>query len=747
MAKKDNLMKEIKNKKVYKTNIMSFDCESYVEHMLENTTPDEHSSFLDENGRRKNMKTYLICSRIGDEKKSFQDVDSTRSDYSTSFCGDFWKYVHETALTQEKKTLYVYGHYVTADILQSNAFGELEKLGYKVLSYNASQPVFVNFVNPETDSEIKIWDSWALFHTKLATIGESLNDREMKKGDFHDHDVEPTPENLLERVVYCHRDVDILHYALDDLQKWLYENEFGGISMTGAGVSLKAYRSKFLHKIELHNHQTAINIERECYHGGRTEMWRKGRFENIPYIDVNSMYPAEMLKNRFPTKLVSVEEFKTPIPFNSELQSRIEGYLDQNYLLCMIVKIKTEEPVFPKKHDGKTVFPVGTYTTGLCTPEIIYAIENNLIVEVLAISVYESEKIFEAFVDFFYKLRLQYKKQGLSALEMFVKIILNSLYGKFGQMETEQVEMPDFDKDLIPKEFGTAILEGKQIDIMQGKAFLNYRQGNADNAFVAIAAHVTAYARMNLWKIIEAVGRKEVLYMDTDSLHLTQKGYKRALELGFIDSKELGKFKLEFMCVSVEFFGCKDYTMTYLSEKTGNIETKTKKKGVNLPKAHNMGNNVYETSRGTTLKDCMRHNDMSAYGNNWVKKTYTGIYTKGSLGADGIVTPIVLDEDTSIYMNEYEKRKKMYVKRELTESEKQEREEKRLKKLNEKKEKEEKQKQKEMEKVQKQIENDKLKKQKEKQKEEKKRKNKIAYMEREKIRLAEYRKNKKENNL
>jgi hypothetical protein len=660
-------MTVLKSKKQYRDNILVFDCESYVPHMLENHTKEEHKDYIDTNGRRIDMKNYLTCSRIRDEKRTFENVTNADTNIQESF----WKYVHSKALLQPKKDIYCYGHYVTADVLQSAAIPELLKLGYEIVSYNLSQPFFINLINVKTDTEIHIWDSWALFASKVSKIGESLHGRDLKKGDFHSHDEKPTIENMQERIEYCIRDVDIIFYALEDLQKWLFENEFGGISMTGAGVSLKAFRSKFLKEgqIELHNHQTAINIERECYHGGRTEMWRRGKLTNIPYIDINSMYPAEMQNQSFPTKLIHVSEFKKPLEMSPKIKERLNYYFESNLLVCMIVEVDTDEPVFAKKHEGRTVFPVGKFTTGLCTPEIKYAIEHDMITKIIGFCVYESDKIFEEFVTFFYNLRLSYKNLGLTALEFFVKIILNSLYGKFGQMETEQMEYDEFDTELCDVEFGTTIVHGQHMDIINKKAYINYRQGNADNAFVAIAAHVTSYCRMKLWGLISKVGRSEVLYMDTDSLHLTEKGYKIAIELGFIDPQELGKFKLEFICESVEFFGCKDYTMTYWDISNEKMVTKNKKKGINLEKTHEMEPNDYETARGYSVKDGLKHGDLSSYGNNYVAKTYSGIYTKGTLKENGIVVPLVLGESTEEYQALYTKRKEKYKKRKLTEKE------------------------------------------------------------------------------
>jgi len=79
----------------------------------------------------------------------------------------------------------------------------------------------------------------------------------------------------------------------------------------------------------------------------------------------------------------------------------------------------------------------------------------------------------------------------------------------------------------------------------------------ASNSFVAIASFVTAYARCYLWELIEKAGEENVLYMDTDSLFVTKKGYENLKD--YLDNKELGKLKLEDVTEDLTIWGAKLY--------------------------------------------------------------------------------------------------------------------------------------------------------------------------------------------
>lgn len=115
-------------------------------------------------------------------------------------------------------------------------------------------------------------------------------------------------QNAATADAYCRRDCEIVFAALLDWFKWLTDNDLGKFTISKAGQAMTAYRHRFMqHKIHIHDNEKAIQLERESYMGGRTEVWTVGReLSDLTGVDVNSMYPYVMRNRVYPTKLMGV---------------------------------------------------------------------------------------------------------------------------------------------------------------------------------------------------------------------------------------------------------------------------------------------------------------------------------------------------------------------------------------------------------------------------------------------------------
>ncbi|GAH16471.1 unnamed protein product, partial [marine sediment metagenome] len=80
----------------------------------------------------------------------------------------------------------------------------------------------------------------------------------------------------------------------------------------------------------------------------------------------------------------------------------------------------------------------------------------------------------------------------------------------------------------------------------------------AVNSVPAISAHVTDYARLYLWKLIQIADIVNCFYCDTDSLIVNEKGYKNLSK--FMDKDRLGWLKVEDVSSCVDIRGAKNYT-------------------------------------------------------------------------------------------------------------------------------------------------------------------------------------------
>jgi len=461
-------------------------------------------------------------------------------------------------------TLVVVAHNWRFDFVALNAYDELIRRGFECRHFICESTVFyASFVRGT--HRVIFLDSTNIFKVPLAELGKVVNIHKMSI---------PEPEEGVEKLIeYCRNDVRILARAFMLYVRFLRENNLGDMKLTIAAQSFAAFRHRFMgNAIYIHNSDMALNLEREAYFGGRNECFHIGRIDKTVYkLDVNSMYPYVMKTYEYPYKFVAF------------LKDIDVGYLRKllgEYCVIAHVLLSSPENAFPKRLNGKLIFPVGTFDTFLCTPELIYAIERNYVKKVYSAAVYKKARIFREYVEFFYRKRMEYKEQGNSAFAAIAKLFLNSLYGKFGQRGERWVEVGE-DKS------GTAFSEWYEIDTvtgekrrmrsMFGKVYKHVKESESFNSFPAIAAHVTSYARMRLWEIIIKAGVKNVYYCDTDSVFVNEEGYRNLCRYQEVDDKELGKLKLEGAYRWMILRGCKDYALEGDEEKIKGVRKNAEK--------------------------------------------------------------------------------------------------------------------------------------------------------------------------
>jgi hypothetical protein len=356
-----------------------------------------------------------------------------------------------------------------------------------------------------------------------------------------------------EFVEYCRRDVEILKQATLYYLRFVSDHDLGTDAYTIAGQAMNAYRHRFMHeRIYIHDDPEALELERKAYRGGMVRALKVGYQDDGPYykLDVNSMYPYVMREFKYPTKLMAVIDNPT-----------VE-HLKEALKVCAVIAEVTVSPskdYFPTRYKNRVIYPAFEYKDVYCTPELIELLEQGAIVKVHRMALYHDEYIFKDYVDYFYSMRQQAKAEGNKPMDAMCKLFLNSLYGKFGARLTELKRVPELDY-LDPNTEAIRLRPGeplRRVFFFAGEAYLEEKGEEAYNAFPAIAAHVTAYARMRLSSIIEQAGRVHALYCDTDSVIVDKIGYERLQKE--IDPSRLGMLKLEGVTDSVTVYGRKDY--------------------------------------------------------------------------------------------------------------------------------------------------------------------------------------------
>ena len=465
--------------------------------------------------------------------------------------------------------------------------------------------VFINFQN--------------YFRVSVATMGKIIGLPKL--------DVEFETVSIRELFRYCRRDTEIIYRSMLILFKFIKEHDLGAFGYTQPMIAFNAYRHRFMHfKLLVHKNPDVVKLERAGYFGARTECFRIGAYTKTPLvqIDINSMYPDQMLKQKYPTKLTHWGK-KCKL-------TTLDHFCRQGCVMAKVV-IDTKEPVYPVTLENKTTFPVGSFEANLSTPELVYALNHDHIREVKEYAYYWSANIFTEYIEYFYNLRLKYKKSGNTAYDSFCKYMMNALYGKFGQKSDLVLEdlLTTSNEDNRTTEFHadkkcfitTTNFFGRMIKTVA-------KQLEGRNAIVAIAAHVTAYGRMKLWEYIKKVGRDNLFYCDTDCLIMYDK--PELLKLIPISDTILGNFKVEKRATKIVIHSLKDYHFG------GSIKIK----GVSR-RAEHIGKNKYKQLIFPGILSELKTGLHKTYTVHLQEKELKRGYNKGTTLKDGRVVPYVLD--------------------------------------------------------------------------------------------------------
>lgn len=374
-----------------------------------------------------------------------------------------------------------------------------------------------------------------------------------------------------ELLKYCVSDVRILAKAIEVYVKTMLEiqplNPLD--SKTIAGYAMKMYRTYYMPKdsIAALTAQEHVDIGR-AMHGGRTDvrrMLREWSEEELQagkggkYVDIQSLYPAVQFYDPLPVG-IPVRREPEELPSVDELR-QIFGFV------CCDIE-PTEylyHPVLVELREGKLMADLlPKKNIVVATPELRLALDHGY--RVTHVYWYyhfdSSTDLFKGYMRTFMKMKVEAsgmpegvewdefaryhvdelgirldraKMKRNPALRTGVKLLLNSLWGKFGErsklckwrrfdtndiLGIHQLEQQWFDGSIdikFRKQNTTANSVGilYQHNAVDEKSM--YAKMRRAHANIAVAAMVTSHARTRLWKMLHFIGRR-VLYHDTDSI-------------------------------------------------------------------------------------------------------------------------------------------------------------------------------------------------------------------------------------
>lgn len=406
--------------------------------------------------------------------------------------------------------------------------------------------------------------------------GTSLEDLLPMVGMKKDH---PTDEEDKQRragiinqawIDRCYNDAKGTWLLTSKLEDFYTENQ-AVFKPTIGSTALDMFRRRFFHHFWFRSEkQQYLNeYEREAYFGGRTEGFTKG-INKVWSYDVNSMYVSVMNDNVLPD------------PNSAKWHGRskssvkiLKRYINGDKQGIAHVKIYIPEMKYPPlpyrakiKGEDKLIFPTGTIEGWWTFAELELALSVKCeIRDVYRFIHYErSFPYFKEFAQWVWNERKAHPKDKEPFWNLMVKLIGNSLSGKWGQQnETGGIYV-------LKEEYALWCAKNPKLD-----AKIEYEEDlgthwllrtkdtvkeNARHGFPILIAYITSYARIKLYK--EMV-KHITVYVDTDSIKYI--GLKREIE----NSKELGAWGFEPDKSGLfEFFAPKFYRTNGVLKIKGN---------------------------------------------------------------------------------------------------------------------------------------------------------------------------------
>lgn len=426
-----------------------------------------------------------------------------------------WKEI--TSFTRPRRRTVVWTHNLPYDLRISQALHFLPLCGWSCSTIRLSQRgTWSKWTQGE--ATLLLCDTASVFPCELRTLGKLTGISKFKM---------PSGNDTGKWLAYCQRDVDILTEAMTRYLEWLREGDCGSFQVTGASQSWAHWRhSHNTHRILVHDDEDALEMERKAMWTGRAENWQWGRKkkEYIYEWDWANSYARICRDNDIPTRLVSRTSEMTVDQFKQ---------LRGKYAILADVTVDSDRPVAPCGRDGGILWPVGSFQTTLWDPEISLSIEEEAKVTIHKAYLYRKAPALKQWATFMIDQLYEQNK----ALPGWKRIVLKhwsrTLIGRFAMRHQEWKPFGEhLESDISLGKFYNAD-EKTLTDMMQIGHQVWTLDGMRDvaDACPQVTGYIMSVARVRLWNAATAVGRENVLYMDTDSLLLNGQGNAKMRQL------------------------------------------------------------------------------------------------------------------------------------------------------------------------------------------------------------------------
>lgn len=278
---------------------------------------------------------------------------------------------------------------------------------------------------------------------------------------------------------------------------------------------------------------------RRSYKGGFTylnDVYKEKETADGIVLDVNSLYPSVMKYEKLP--------FGEPLFFEGKYEYDLLYPLYVQTLSCTFnikenkiptIQIKNNLAFIPNEYIKSSDGDVVTLTLTNIDLELFFEHYDVDVIEYHGGWKFRSIKgLFSGYIDYWSSQKIQAKKDKNDALYRISKLMLNSLYGKFGLNPDVRGKFPYLNEDGIVK-YGM------------------YPKEIRESIYIPVASFITSYARRKTITTSQSIkdyttnkyGIDYYIYSDTDSIHLLNIDENELSSFVDIDDYKLGAWKLE----------------------------------------------------------------------------------------------------------------------------------------------------------------------------------------------------------
>ena len=434
--------------------------------------------------------------------------------------------------------------------------------------------IYFETKNPRHINKVTIYDSLKILNFSVEQIAKDFN-LPIRKLEIDYKQIREIGHTLTEKEIdYIKNDVEIMARAL----KIMFDEKL--TKMTIGSDALNNYKEinkNFKKYFPILPYEIDKDI-RKSYKGGFTylnDCFKEKETDAGIVLDVNSLYPSVMKYEKLP--------FGEPIFFEGIYEKDTLYPLYVQTISCVFdikdgmiptIQIKNNMSFLPNEYVKSSNGDIVTLTLTNVDLELFF--EHYNVTDLTYHSGWKFKAIkglFTTYIDYWSERKIQAKKDNNTALYRIAKLMLNSLYGKFGLNPDVRGKYPYLNEDGIVK-------------------YALYDAEIRDSIYIPVASFITSYARrktITTSQIIKEYSIKKYkkdlyIYSDTDSIHCLFKDDSELKDIIEIDDYKLGAWKLESKFKRGKYLRQKCYielgfddnmnvTVAGLPKKLGNLIT------------------------------------------------------------------------------------------------------------------------------------------------------------------------------